>query len=76
MTAYDLGLDTTVRLEDRLGLSNVQRALAKVSDKTWYRTEGVPLWQSTSLLSCGTLVSKAQEYGALDMPPLDMGSAQ
>jgi len=62
MTAYDLGLDTTVRPERCLGSSQYPSYLVKLSDEIWYRTEGVPLWQSTSLLGRGTLVFNAQEY--------------
>ena len=62
MTAYDLGLDTTVRPEGCLGSIQYPAYLVKISDKTWYRTEGVPLWQSTSLLGRGTLVFRAREH--------------
>ena len=62
MTAYDLGLDTTVRPEGCLGSFDYPPYLVKISDETWYRTEGVPLWQSTSLLGRGTLVFNAQGY--------------
>ena len=62
MTAYDLGLDTTVRPERCLGSSQYPSYLVKLSDEIWYRTEGVPLWQSTSLLGRGTLVFNAQEH--------------
>ena len=62
MTAYDLGLDTTIRLEGCLGSTQYPAYLVKISDETWYRTEGVPLWQSTSLLGCGTLVFRAREH--------------
>ena len=62
MTAYDLGLDTTVRLEGCLGSPKYPSYLVKVSDDTWYRTEGVPLWQSTSLLGRGTLVFNARNH--------------
>ena len=62
MTAYDLGLDTTVRLEGCLGSSKYPSYLVKVSDETWYRTEGIPLWQSTNLLGRGTLVFNARNH--------------
>ena len=62
MTAYDLGLDTTVGLEGCLGSTQYPNCLVKVSDEAWYRTEGVPLWQSTSLLGRGTLVFRAREH--------------
>jgi hypothetical protein len=65
MTAYDLGLDTTVRPEGFLGSIQHPSYLVKVSEEIWYRTEGVPLWQSTSLLGRGTLVFNARE---LDEP--------
>ena len=69
MTAYDLGLDTTVRPEGCLGSVNYPSYLVKISDKTWYRTEGVPLWQSTSLLGRGTLVFNARGYSEPGGPP-------
>ena len=62
MNAYDLGLDTTVRPEGCLGAVDYPSYLVKISDETWYRTEGVPLWQSTSLLGRGTLVFNAREH--------------
>ena len=62
MTAYDLGLDTTIRPEGCLGSIQYPAYLVKISDETWYRTEGVPLWQSTSLLGRGTLVFRAREH--------------
>jgi len=62
MTAYDLGLDTTVRPEGCLGSNHYPACLVKISEDTWYRTEGVPLWQSTSLLGRGTLVFRAREH--------------
>jgi len=62
MTAYDLGLDTTVRPERCLGSVQYPHYLVKLSDEIWYRTEGVPLWQSTSLLGRGTLVFNAREH--------------
>ena len=62
MTAYDLGLDTTVRPEGCLGSTDYPPYLVKISDTIWYRTEGVPLWQSTSLLGRGTLVFRARDY--------------
>ena len=62
MTAYDLGLDTTVRPEGCLGSAQYPPYLVKISAETWYRTEGVPLWQSTSLLGRGTLVFNAREH--------------
>jgi len=62
MTAYDLGLDTTVRPEGCLGSTQFPPYLVKVSDTIWYRTDGVPLWQSTSLLGRGTLVFRAREH--------------
>jgi Fungal protein kinase len=68
MTAYDLGLDTTVRPEGCLGSSHYPSYLVKVSDDAWYRTEGVPLWQSTSLLGRGTLVFNAQEHSEPNAP--------
>ena len=68
MTAYDLGLDTTVRPEGCLGSFDYPSYLVKISDETWYRTEGVPLWQSTSLLGRGTLVFNARGYSEPDGP--------
>ena len=68
MTAYDLGLDTTVRPEGCLGSAQYPSYLVKISDETWYRTEGVPLWQSTSLLGRGTLVFRARKHGNPDAP--------
>ena len=68
MTAYDLGLDTTVRPESCLGCIDYPSYLVKISDETWYRTEGVPLWQSTSLLGRGTLVFNAQEHSKPNGP--------
>ena len=62
MTAYDLGLDTTVRPEGCLGAAQYPAYLVKISDTAWYRTEGVPLWQSTSLLGRGTLVFRARKH--------------
>ena len=62
MTAYDLGLDTTVRPEGCLGSTQYPPCLVKISDEAWYRTEDVPLWQSTSLLGRGTLVFRAREH--------------
>jgi Fungal protein kinase len=50
MTAYDLGLDTTVHPEGCLGSSRYLSYLVKILDDAWYMTEGVLLWQSTSLL--------------------------
>ena len=69
MTAYDLGLDTTVRPEGCLGSIDYPSYLVKISEETWYRTEGVPIWQSTSLLGRGTFVFNAQEHNAPDGPP-------
>lgn len=63
MTAYDLGLDTTVRLEGCLGDIEFPPYLVKISETTWYRTVGVPVWQSTSLFGRGTLVFTAREHG-------------
>ena len=63
MTAYDLGLDTTVRPEGCLGSVQYPSYLVKISKETWYRTEGVPLWQSTSLIGRGTLVFNARDHG-------------
>ena len=68
MTAYDLGLDTTVRPEGCLGSAQYPSYLVKISDETWYRTEGVPLWQSTSLLGRGTLVFRARKHSDPDEP--------
>ena len=62
MTDYCLGLGTTVHPEDCLGSLTYPTYLVKVADKTWYRTEGVPHQQSTSLLGCGTIVFRAQEH--------------
>lgn len=62
MTAYDLGLDTTVRPEGCLGSTQYPSYLVKISDETWYRTDGVPLWQSSSLLGRGTIVFRAREH--------------
>ena len=62
MTAYDLGFDTTVRPEGCLGSVDYPSYLVKISNETWYKTEGVPLWQSTSLLGRGTFVFNAREY--------------
>ena len=62
MTAYDLGLDTTVRPEGSLGSAQYPSYLVKLSGETWYKTEGVPLWQSTSLIGRGTLVFRAREH--------------
>jgi hypothetical protein len=68
MTAYDLGLDTTVRPEGCLGSDQYPPYLVKITDETWYRTEGVPLWQSTSLLGRGTLVFRAREHSEPNAP--------
>ena len=68
MTAYDLGLDTTVRPEGCLGSAQYPSYLVKISDEIWYRTEGVPLWQSTSLLGRGTLVFRARKHSDPDAP--------
>jgi hypothetical protein len=68
MTAYDLGLDTTVRPEGCLGSAQYPPYLVKISAETWYRTEGVPLWQSTSLLGRGTLVFNAREHSERNGP--------
>jgi len=68
MTAYDLGLDTTVRPEGCLGSNHYPACLVKISEDTWYRTEGVPLWQSTSLLGRGTLVFRAREHNTPSGP--------
>ena len=59
MTAYDLGLDTTVHPEGCLGVSHFPSILVNVAPGVWYRTEGVPIWQSTTLLGRGTLVFDA-----------------
>jgi hypothetical protein len=45
-TAYDLGLDTTICPEGCLGSTQYLAYLVKISDESWYRMEGVPLWQS------------------------------
>ena len=68
MTAYDLGLDTTVRPEGCLGSAHYPSYLVKILDDVWYRTEGVPLWQSTSLIGRGTLVFNAREHGEPNGP--------
>jgi hypothetical protein len=68
MTAYDLGLDTTVRPEGCLGSTQYPPYLVKISEEAWYKTEGVPLWQSTSLLGRGTLVFRAREHSELGGP--------
>jgi len=69
MTAYDLGLDTTVRPEDCLGSSTrFPPFLVTVAPDTWYCTEGVPIWQSTTLLGRGTLVFEARESNQLNGP--------
>ena len=60
MTAYDLGLGTTVHPEGCLGSTRYPSDLVKVSDEIWYGTEEVPLWQSTTLLGPGTLVFRAR----------------
>ena len=57
MTAYDLGLDITVRPEGCLGSVDCPFYLIKVSNETWYRLEGVPLWQLASCLREGRLCS-------------------
>jgi hypothetical protein len=69
MTAYDLGLDTTVYPESCLGSStHFPSILVKVAPGVWYRTEGVPIWQSTTLLGRGTLVFDARESGQPNGP--------
>ena len=44
MTAYDIGLDTTVRPEGCLGSAQYLSYLVKISEETCNRTKGVPLW--------------------------------
>ena len=68
MTAYDLGFDTTVCLEGCMGSADYPSYLVKISDGVWYRTEGVPLWQSTSLIGRGTLVFNAREHSEPNGP--------
>lgn len=68
MTAYDLGLDTTVRPEGCLGSVGYPTYLVKVSEKAWYKTEGVPIWPSTSLIGRGTLVFNARGHGEPNGP--------
>jgi hypothetical protein len=68
MTAYDLGLDSTVRPEGCLGSNKYPDYLVRISGDIWYRTEGVPLWQSTSLLGRGTLVFRAREHSEPNAP--------
>ena len=76
MTAYDLGLDSTVRPLQNLGDAfPVPEYLVKVSENTWFRTAGVPMWQSLSLLGRGTHVFQAQEYGRPDAPLLILKSS-
>ena len=65
MTAYDHGLDTTVRAHTHgcLGSIHYPSYLVKISDETWYRAECVPLWLSTSLFGRGIVVFNAREHG-------------
>jgi len=49
MTAYDLGLDITIRSEGYSGSVDCPFYLMKVSDETWYRMEGVPLCRQAGL---------------------------
>ena len=49
MTAYDLGRDTTVRLENLLGLSNIQRDCPKSRTRPGTRRKG---FHSGSQLAC------------------------
>ena len=68
VTAYDLGLDTTVHPEGCLGSTQYPADLVKISDETWHRTEGVPLWQSFTLLGRGTLVFRARKHSNTSGP--------
>ena len=60
VTAYDLGLDTTVHPEGCSGSTQCPSDLVKISDETWHSMEGVPLWQSITLLGRGTLMFRAR----------------
>ena len=76
MSAYDLGLDRTVRpLQNRGDAFPVPEYLVKVSENTWFRTSGVPMWQSLSLLGRGTHVFQARACDQPDSPLLILKSS-
>ena len=68
ITAYDLGLDTTVRPEGCLGSAQYPSYLGEILEETWSRSDGVPLWQSTSPLGRGTVMFNARPHSEPNGP--------
>ena len=58
MTAYDLGLDTTVRPEDLLGLSNIQRDWPKSRTRPGTGQKGFHSGSQLACLVAGRLCPK------------------